>query len=61
MRPGRSWGVPLARAVQVLLAYVLPSQDAFQAEEQAGLRERVEQHGATQAVIAQKAPTSVSA
>ena len=44
--PGAFLAVPVAGAVQVLLAHVLRSEDAEQAEEHADPRERAEQVGA---------------
>jgi predicted PurR-regulated permease PerM len=54
--PGAFLAVPIAGAVQVLLAHVLRSEDASQAEEHADAVERLEQQGAPSTVVAQEAP-----
>lgn len=53
--PGAFLAVPVAGAVQVLLAHVLRSEDASQAEEHADTPERLEQQGMP---VAQDAPVS---
>jgi hypothetical protein len=59
--PGAFLAVPIAGAVQVLLAHVLRSEDASQAEEHADAGERLEQQGAPPAVVAQEAAASATA
>jgi predicted PurR-regulated permease PerM len=45
--PGAFLAVPIAGAVQVLLAHVLHAEDPSQAEKHADAHERLEQQGAT--------------